>query len=284
MLRRGADATGARGCRGRRVLRVHDGPAPREPGRRRRRDRGLSARREARPASAEIPAALAELYARLNRPADAIAAGERAVKANPSNPEANWILGSLYARMSEMPNTRDADRHVYTQRAIANLEKANRNAHPSVPMMLGRLYILDGQYEKAIAMLVPFVTDQPDQVEAVALLAEAYQATDRDADAIALLEKSVAGFAGALRTLGQVYQDAGRWQRCRARVSRCGRGAAAESGAARAVGDRAAERRATRSARAKCSKRDRRATRATRARCICCPKRSAARATTPPPK
>jgi hypothetical protein len=31
------------------------------------------------PTSAEIPAALAELYQRLNRPADAIAAGERAV-------------------------------------------------------------------------------------------------------------------------------------------------------------------------------------------------------------
>ena len=53
------------------------------------------------PTSAEIPAALAELYARLNRPAEAIAAGERAIKANPSNPEANWILGSLYARMAE---------------------------------------------------------------------------------------------------------------------------------------------------------------------------------------
>ena len=163
------------------------------------------------PTSAEIPAALAELYARLNRPADAIAAGERAVKANPTNPEANWILGSLYARMSEMPNTRPADRRTYTERAIANLEKANRNAHPSVPTMLGRLYIADGQYDKAIAMLAPFVTDQPDQVEAVAMLAEAYQATDRDAEAIALLEKSVQDAPELYSTLGQVYQDAGRW-------------------------------------------------------------------------
>jgi tetratricopeptide (TPR) repeat protein len=163
------------------------------------------------PTSAEIPAALAELYARLNRPADAIAAGERAVKANPSNPEANWILGSLYARMSEMPNTRPAERRTYTERAITNLEKASRNAHPGVPAMLGRLYVADGQYDKAIAMLAPFVTDQPDQVEAVAMLAEAYQATDRDADAIALLEKSVQGAPELYSTLGQVYQDAGRW-------------------------------------------------------------------------
>jgi tetratricopeptide (TPR) repeat protein len=163
------------------------------------------------PTSAEIPAALAELYARLGRSADAIAAGERAIKANPSNPEANWILGSVYARMSEMPNTRPADRRPYTERAIANLEKANRNAHPSVPIMLGRLYIAAGQHDKAIAMLVPYVTDQPDQVEAVAMLAEAYQATDRDSDAIALLEKSVQDAPELYSTLGQVYQDAGRW-------------------------------------------------------------------------
>ena len=141
------------------------------------------------PKSAEIPAALAELYARMNRPADAIAAGERALSANPESPEANWILGTLLARMAEMPTTADADRRTYTQRAIASLEKANRNAHPVVPMMLGRLYIAGNQHEKAIALLVPFVAEQPEQAEAVALLAEAYQATDRDADAIALLEK-----------------------------------------------------------------------------------------------
>ena len=163
------------------------------------------------PTSAEIPAALAELYARLNRPTDAVAAGERAVKANASNPEANWILGSLYARMSEMPATRPADRRTYTERAIANLEKANRNAHPSVPTMLGRLYIADSQFDKAIALLLPFVNDEPDQVEAVAMLAEAYQATDRDAEAITLLEKSVQDAPELFSTLGQVYQDAGRW-------------------------------------------------------------------------
>jgi tetratricopeptide (TPR) repeat protein len=164
------------------------------------------------PQSAEIPAALAELYARMNRPADAIAAGERAVKANPSNPEANWILGSLYSRMAEMPNTRENDRRTYSQNAIASLEKANRNAHPGVPMMLARLYIGDGQYDKAVALLVPFISDQPEQVEAVALLAEAYQATDRDADAIALLEKSVVDSPELFSTLGQVYQDQGRWR------------------------------------------------------------------------
>ncbi len=163
------------------------------------------------PASAEIPAALAELYLRLNRPADAIAAGERAIKADPSSPEANWIIGSLYARTAEMPNTRESDRRTYTQRAIETLEKTNRNAHPGVPMMLGRLYLADRQYDKAIALLLPFVAEQPEQVGAIALLAEAYQATNRDAEAVALLEKAVEESPELYSTLGQIYQDSGRW-------------------------------------------------------------------------
>jgi tetratricopeptide (TPR) repeat protein len=164
------------------------------------------------PRSAEIPAALAELYARMNRSADAIAAGERAVKVDPSNPEANWILGSMYARMSEMSNTPQQDRQMYAQRAIANLEQANRNAHPGVPLMLGRLYLGNRQYDKAVSLLAPFVTEQPDQVEAVALLAEAYQAMNRDADAVSLLERSVEHAPELYGTLAHVYETAGRWR------------------------------------------------------------------------
>ena len=40
-------------------------------------------------------------------------------------------------------------------------------------------------------MLAPFIVEQPDQIEAVALLAEAYEAHRSRADAIALLEKAV---------------------------------------------------------------------------------------------
>src|SRR5258706_490796 len=163
------------------------------------------------PQSAEIPAALAALYARLNRGPDAIAAGERAVKADTSNPEANWILGNLYARMVEAAATRAQDRASYGQKAIANLERANANAHPGVPVMLARLYIGNRQFDKAISLLAPFVVEQPDQIEAVALLAEAYQASGRDADAVALLEKSVEDAPELYSTLAEVYQNSGRW-------------------------------------------------------------------------
>ena len=222
---------------GRRVLRVHDGPAARDarataPARPPR----ISAPSGSTRQSAEIPAALAELYARLNRPAEAIAAGERAVKANPSNPEANWILGSLYARMAEMPNTRQADRRTYTERAIANLEKANRNAHPSVPTMLGRLYIADGQYDKAIAMLAPFVTDQPDQVEAVAMLAEAYQADRSRRRGDRAARKIGRGRSRAVQHARTGLSGCRPLERCRSRVCRRRRRAAAESAAAHRSG------------------------------------------------
>src|SRR3990170_3236947 len=49
------------------------------------------------PTSAEIPAALAELYARLNRPADAPAAGERAVQAKPPHTPAHPSFCRPYA-------------------------------------------------------------------------------------------------------------------------------------------------------------------------------------------
>src|SRR5262245_33635861 len=164
------------------------------------------------PASAEIPAALAALYARLNRSGNAIAAGERAVKADPRNPEANWILGNLYSNLFEQPMTSTADRLNYAQKAVACLERANPNAHPSVPMMLGRLYLANRQFDRAIALLGPFVAEQPDQSEAVALLAEAYEATNRNPEAVALLEKSVEDAPELYTTLAQMYESTGRWQ------------------------------------------------------------------------
>ena len=163
------------------------------------------------PQSAEIPAALAALYARLNRGTDAIAAGERAVKVDPENAEANWILGNLYGRMVEAPATRAQDRAGYAQKAIASLERANANSHPGVSVMLGRLYVANRQFDKAIALLGPFVQEQPDQIEAVALLADALQASGRQADALSLLERSAAESPELYSALAEVYENSGRW-------------------------------------------------------------------------
>ncbi len=164
------------------------------------------------PQSAEIPAALATLYARMNRTVDAVAAGERAIKANPTNPEANWILGSLFARMAELPTTTDAERQTYAQRAAESLAKTSPNAHPGAPVILGRMFLATRQHAKAIALLAPLVVDEPDNIQAVALLADAYQASDRDAEAVALLERAVELSPELYSTLAEVYENAGRWR------------------------------------------------------------------------
>ena len=78
--------------------------------------------------------------------------------------------------------------------------------------MLGRLYLANRQFDKAILLLTPLISEQPDQIEAVALLAEAYEATNRDADAVALLEKSVEDAPELYSTLAQVYESSGRWR------------------------------------------------------------------------
>ena len=164
------------------------------------------------PQSGDIAAALAELYARMNRPADAITAGERAVNVDPSNPEANWILGSLYVRMIELPSTRNADRQGYAQRAAGYLEKSDNNAHPGVPLMLGRLYLATHQFDKAVSLLSTLIAGEPGNADAVEMLAEAYQANDQRGEAIALLEQAVKMSPELYGTLAQVYESSRRWR------------------------------------------------------------------------
>ena len=167
------------------------------------------------PQSAEIPAALAELYARMNRPADALAAGERAVKANPDESRGQLDSRAASTRAWRRCRTRATPTAGPTRSARSPISRRPTATRiPAVPMMLGRLYIADDAVRQGRCHARAVRDDQPDQVEAVALLAEAYQATDRDADAIALLEKSVEDAPELYGALGQVYQDSGRWQRC----------------------------------------------------------------------
>ena len=164
------------------------------------------------PTSGEIPAAQAELFARLGRGPEALAAGERAVKANPDNREAHWVLGRLYAGMAEAQSVRDQDRTAFTLRAKESLDRADAAAHPRAPLILARLHLRDADFAKAIDLLTPLVAQNPEQSEAVAMLADAYELTNRTSDALALLESSVDAAPELYGNLGRLYEDAERWQ------------------------------------------------------------------------
>jgi tetratricopeptide (TPR) repeat protein len=53
------------------------------------------------PAAADIPAELSSLYLRQNKVQEAMSSAEAAIKIAPANREANRVLGTVYAALSE---------------------------------------------------------------------------------------------------------------------------------------------------------------------------------------
>src|SRR5688572_17840992 len=111
---------------------------------------------ELEPASSELRAELAGLFARQDRATDALDMADAALKFDPENREANRILGSIYAafadqRQSLRPGDNPAE---YAKRAIAALERARRPGSFDVglELTLGRLYVQNKTFDKAIPL------------------------------------------------------------------------------------------------------------------------------------
>jgi tetratricopeptide (TPR) repeat protein len=147
---------------------------------------------ELSPASAELRAELAGLYARQDRAREGLDAAEAALAKDPNNREANRILGSIYAALSDQrqPFRPGDDPAQYKAKAIAALEKSRRDAGAdlNLELMLGRLYLQSGQHEKAIGSLRRVVEGQPGYPEAAMLLAAAQEGAGQQDDAIRTLE------------------------------------------------------------------------------------------------
>jgi tetratricopeptide (TPR) repeat protein len=179
-------------------------------------DEAIAAHRKAialAPASAELHAELAALFARQDRAVEALEAAEAALTRDPENREANRILGSIYAALSEQrqPMRRGDDPKKYRTTAIDALEKARRDVFDvNIELMLGRLYVQSGEHAKAIAPLRRVVDDQPGYPEAGMLLASSYSEAGRLDDAIKVLESTVAAsptfYRGIVR-LAEMYEE-----------------------------------------------------------------------------
>lgn len=150
---------------------------------------------ELEPGSAELRAELAGLYARQDRAVEAITTAEQALAADPANREANRILGSIYAVLSEQKVRIRAgdDPSTYRARAIAALERAKGGAGGDLELdfMLGRLYARSGQHDKAIAALSRVFEGQPEYAEGGMLLAASQEDVGRVDDAIRTIEATI---------------------------------------------------------------------------------------------
>ena len=171
------------------------------------------------PEAAELHAELAGLYARQDRPVDAITAAEAAVKLDAGNREANRVLGSIYAALAEQTQRLRPgdDPATYPARAIAALEKAQGDARGDlgIEFMLGRLYVRAGQHEKAITALQRVVDEQPGYPEGGMLLAAAQEDAGRPEDATRTIESTIQhnpAFFRAHVKLIELYERQRRWK------------------------------------------------------------------------
>ena len=147
------------------------------------------------PASAELRAELAGLFARQNRADEAVATATDALTLDADNNEAHWVLGTVYAALLQAgpetgaaPGTSPAE----LDRAIGHLEKARprRSYDLGLMLTLGRLYLSKGDNEKAIEAL-GVVQRQAGIGEASYLLAQALEGAGRRQDAIEALRGAV---------------------------------------------------------------------------------------------
>ncbi len=169
------------------------------------------------PKSAEVLAELASLHARENRFAEATATAESALKLDARNVSANRLLGFIHAvlaRADEDVAPFDAGSGADAAKAAAYFEAARQGLEipdPAVEMLLGRIYLRSGAYDKAAALFGRLVVDQPGQPEPVNLLVQAYLKAGRTDEATRLLEGAVAVQPQYYALLGEIHERQRHW-------------------------------------------------------------------------
>ena len=163
------------------------------------------------PVTSDIWAELAALYARQNRPDEAVAAGNAALERDPDNAEAHRTLGLVFAaRVGARGGPAQDD----VDRAVDHLERAREQltADAGLSLTLGRLYVTTRESAKAIEVLNELLDAEPRFTEALVLVAQAHESRGDWVEAAAAYERAVVQsprtryrrqLADALRNAGQ---------------------------------------------------------------------------------
>src|SRR5262249_3621477 len=102
------------------------------------------------PTAPDIPAELAGLYLRQSRVQEAMTVAEQSIALDPDNPEANRVLGTVYAAMADAGRENGNARNTQAindniGKAIRYLERAvqasSGQTNPNVLATLARLYV-----------------------------------------------------------------------------------------------------------------------------------------------
>ena len=165
---------------------------------------------EADPSSEFLTSALAELYVKTGRIADAVKEAQDIIKRDPKNLEAHKLLGRIYLRsLGDMPGGSGSDNIL--KLAIDQYEQITKLDPDSVDdhLLLGRLYRLNNDLQKAEGELKTAIKLDPSSEEAVTTLAMLYTDEGDTAHALKVLSSipDSARSAKLYSALGAAYEQ-----------------------------------------------------------------------------
>lgn len=165
---------------------------------------------DADPTSAYLTSGLAELYAKTGRIRDAVIEAQDIIKRDPNNLEARRLLGRIYLRSLGDMEAGNGSESVL-KLAIEQYEQIVRLQPDSTDdhLLLGRLYRLHNDLQKAETEFKTAVKLQPDSEEAVTTLAYLYNElgdTSRATDVLSSVPKNERS-AKLYSALGYTYEQ-----------------------------------------------------------------------------
>lgn len=176
------------------------------------------------PASAEVRAEIASFQLRRSRNAEAEDAAQAALKLDQDNVEAHRVLGLLYAANVDALSTRgdQAEIEAMAGRALGHLERISRDPAAGIEILfaMGRLYLRTGDAAKAVEAFNRVVTQNPGSLQARLSLAQAYAAQGDVKSAISTLDIIVDDEPRVASTLAQLQEQAGLFKEAAANYTR----------------------------------------------------------------
>jgi tetratricopeptide (TPR) repeat protein len=178
----------------------------------------LERARQLDPASAEIAAEIAGNYSRQDRMAEAVAAGEQALKLDQDNVEAHHVLALVYTAWADgvAPPPAGQTSAAARTRAIEHLTAIQATplaaTNPNLLMTLGRLQLRAGKADLAVPILEKVAQQVPWAAEPLVLLYEAQTTLGRLDDAGETLLAAAQINPRYWPTLGQFYERQDKWE------------------------------------------------------------------------
>src|SRR5215510_6098377 len=165
------------------------------------------------PNNSMIYSEMAESFLKNNRVREAVDTANQAIKTDPNNIEAHRLLSGIYVQLigratpQQPPNTETINNAIHEFEEIVRIDPSEQQAF----LMLGRLYQIKGDRNRAMTIYQTFLGLEPGSEEGVTALAKLQMDAGNNAEASGLLEdfiKQQPDSAQVYQTLGEAYSDA----------------------------------------------------------------------------